>query len=57
MDYQDGDALNFLTAWSAPHPVMEKLAEMFPDVGIEHEWADEDIGYSNCTEISQENNI
>lgn len=40
VDYQDGDALNFLTAWSAPHPVMEKLAEMFPNVEIEHEWAD-----------------
>lgn len=47
VNYQEGDALNFLTAWSAPHPVMEKLAEMFPNVEIEHEWADEDIGH-NC---------
>ena len=44
--YNDG-TLGFDTAWSAPHPVIEKLAEMFPDVQITHEWADEDIG-CNC---------
>ena len=37
VNYQEGNVLNFLTAGSAPHPVMEKLAEMFPDVEIEHE--------------------
>lgn len=41
------DSLRFLTAWSAPHPVLEKLSEMFPGVKFEHEWADEDIG-ANC---------
>lgn len=39
--------IRFLTAWSAPHPILEKLSEMFPAVKISHEWADEDIGY-NC---------
>lgn len=43
----DSDTISFLTAWSAPHPVLEKLTAMFPSVTIEHEWADEDIGY-NC---------
>ena len=47
IDYHDGDMLYFQTAWSAPHPVLEKLAEMFSDVELEHEWADEDIGH-NC---------
>ena len=48
IDYSgDKDTITFLTAWSAPHPVIEKLAEMYPTVKIEHEWADEDIG-SNC---------
>ena len=47
VNYKDGDVLNFLTAESAPHPVMEKLAERFPDVEIKHEWADEYIG-ENC---------
>lgn len=47
-DYSNKDRLKFLTAWSAPHPVIEKIAEMFPEVEIEHEWADEDIG-SNCS--------
>lgn len=44
---ENSDTIYFMTAWSAPHPVMEKLSEMFPAVKISHEWADEDIGY-NC---------
>ena len=44
--FQDGK-IKFLTAWSAPHPILKKLSEMFPDVKMEHEWADEDIGM-NC---------
>lgn len=46
--------LYFQTAWSAPHPVLEKLSEMFPDVKLEHEWADEDIG-QNCGRCSYQN--
>ena len=37
----------FETAWSAPDPVIAKLAEKFPKVKITHRYADEDIGY-NC---------
>ena len=44
--FKDGK-LTFLTAWSAPHPILEKLSEMYPDIKFEHEWADEDIGM-NC---------
>lgn len=36
----------FLTAWSAPHPVIEKLAELYPSLQIMHQWADEDLGYN-----------
>ncbi len=46
-DYGKEKEIRFLTAWSAPHPILEKLAKMFPDVKLEHEWADEDIGI-NC---------
>jgi len=46
-DYSQTDCLSFQTAWAAPHPVIQKLSEMFPDVEFTHEWADEDIGY-NC---------
>lgn len=46
-DYRTENKLIFLTAWEAPHPIMEKLAEMYPEVNIQHEWADEDIGM-NC---------
>ena len=44
---ENSNTIYFLTAWSAPHPVMGKLSEMFPKVKITHEWADEDIG-NNC---------
>ena len=36
--------LSFQTAWTAPLPVIQKLAAMFPDSTITHVWADEDIG-------------
>lgn len=38
IDYHNGDMLYFQTAWAAPHPVLAKLAEMFPDIELEHEW-------------------
>lgn len=50
-DYSGEDKLSFQTAWSAPHPVLERLSEMFPDIEMEHEWADEDIG-QNCGRYS-----
>lgn len=46
-DYSQNENLRFQTAWSAPHSVIEKLAELYPDITFEHEWADEDIG-ANC---------
>lgn len=46
-DYSKNTDLWFQTAWSAPHPVIQRLAEMYPDITFEHEWADEDIG-ANC---------
>lgn len=35
--------VEFQTAWSAPHPVIEKLAEQ-AGMAFGHEWADEDFG-------------
>jgi hypothetical protein len=46
-DYSESDKLCFETAWSAPHPILEKLSEMYPEIRFEHEWADEDLG-NNC---------
>ena len=43
----DGETLTFNTAWSAPHPIIRKLSERYPDIIITHAWADEDIGH-NC---------
>lgn len=39
--------IRFQTAWSTPTPVMLRLSEMFPDVKIRVEYADEDLG-ANC---------
>ena len=46
--------LSFQTAWSAPHPILAKLAEMYPEVSFEHTWADEDIG-QNCGQATYAN--
>ena len=46
-DYSKAKELRFNTAWSAPHPILKKLSQMYPDIAITHEWADEDIGM-NC---------
>ena len=43
-DIAENPVLSFYTAWSAPHPIIEKLAERYPEVSFEHEWADEDSG-------------
>lgn len=45
--YTVGDKIEFQTAWSAPHTVLGKLSEMYPEISFEHQWADEDIGM-NC---------
>lgn len=46
-DYSKNENLWFQTAWSAPHPVIEKLAQTYPEISFKHEWADEDLGM-NC---------
>ena len=43
----DGETIAFNTAWAAPHPILQKMSEMYPDIQIEHQWADEDMGH-NC---------
>lgn len=44
----DGHAeLRFSTAWSAPHPILQRLSEQFPTLVLTHEWAVESIGM-NC---------
>lgn len=42
----ENNIIYFETAWNPPKPVIDKLAKMFPDVTIEHSWADEDSGYN-----------
>lgn len=40
----EGNQVRFSTAWNAPQPIYEKIAEMFPDYCIEVVYADEDYG-------------
>ena len=37
------DYVIFDTAWNAPHPVIEKFVELYPDLELHHGWSDEDI--------------
>ena len=43
---EDHNEICFNTAWSAPHPILAALARMYPEIEIEHEWADEDFGHN-----------
>ena len=40
----EDNTIIFNTAWSRAMPVIQKLAENFPDVHFEYCWADEDLG-------------
>lgn len=38
--------LRFYTAWDAPHPVLQELSALYPDVVLNHRWADEDLSHN-----------
>ena len=44
LDRIDDDTIVFSTAWSNPEPIIKELSAKYPDLIIEHWWADEDIG-------------
>lgn len=46
--------IRFDTAWSTPRQVFEALSKKFPDLKIQVEYADEDIGH-NCGRVSYRN--
>lgn len=50
----ENNTIQFDTAWSAPHPILAKLAETNPNISFEHRWADEDLG-NNCGKSQYEN--
>lgn len=43
---RETESIRFLTAWDTPLPVIDQLSQMFPEVKIDLQWADEDIGYN-----------
>ena len=45
-DYDGGNEITFQTAWDAPHPIIQKLSVMYPEVEIRHRWANEDYSQS-----------
>lgn len=46
-DRNTEDVIYFQTAWSAPVKIITKLSEMFPELTVQLDYADEDTG-SNC---------
>lgn len=42
----DENSITFDTAWTTPIPIVNRLAELFPEITIIHEWADEDSGHN-----------
>ncbi len=53
---KNNNTLSFQTAWSIAEPILIKLSEMFPEINIHVEFADEDIG-SNCGEFNLVNGL
>lgn len=47
----DGNTISFSTAWNAVIPVILKLSKQHPNINIDFQWADEDIG-QNIGKIS-----
>lgn len=44
--------ISFFTANSAPHQIVERLSELYPDVGITHAWASEELDHPDNGERS-----
>lgn len=42
-EYDGGKEITFQTAWCPPHPIIQRLSEMYPDVVMRHAWANEDL--------------
>ncbi len=40
----EDNTIEFQTAWSRVMPVVQRLAEDFPDISFNYRWADEDLG-------------
>lgn len=53
-DYSQCDKLQFQTAWSPALRVVQKLSQMYPDLKMTVQWADEDLG-CNCGELTFKN--
>ena len=47
IDQRKLDEIRFYSENTAPHPIIATLSAMYPDIKMEHCWADENLGY-NC---------
>ncbi|OUM65463.1 hypothetical protein PIROE2DRAFT_59971 [Piromyces sp. E2] len=43
--YIHGNSIYFQTAWDIPKPIINKLAELLPDIPFNYMWAEEQNGY------------
>ena len=48
-DDYESDKITFYTANTAPHPILKRISEMYPNITMHHQWADDNVGY-NCGE-------
>lgn len=46
-DHFSNSTITFVTANNAPVPIVQRLSEMYPDITMRHQWADDNVGY-NC---------
>lgn len=42
--YRENNSIYYNTAWSPATPIFQKLTQMYPDIDMELQWADEDMG-------------
>jgi hypothetical protein len=42
---EGGKVIHFDTAWSPPTPILDKISQLFPELSIVHEFADEGWGF------------
>lgn len=54
--YNEGESIQFDTAWSTPEPIYRALTRKFPNLDFEVKFADEDMG-NNCGGFAYDSSI
>ena len=54
---RDAGIITFSTAWSCPTPIVELLAQRFPEIDFKWEYADEDCGNNTGLHVHEEGEL